>query len=173
MIYSVVSHVQQKAISQACRLLQVSRSGYYAAKARLLQPVIRAASVQVKAAFVVNQRCYGSRRIVDELKAQGIVMGRYKVRRLMREAGLKPVWKRKFMNTTDSKHDLPVAENLLARQFNPAQSNQAWTSDITYIRTQTGWLYLGVPCIAHGDWTTTTTGWIDSAFRPRQPVRKP
>ena len=87
--------------------------------------------MRVKAAFVANQRCYGSRRIVDELKAQGIVMGRYKVRRLMREAGLQPVWKKQFVNTTNSKHDLPVAENLLDRKFNPPQSNQAWTSDIT------------------------------------------
>ena len=78
-----------------------------------------------------------------------MAIGRYKVRRLMREAGLKPVWKRKFVNTTDSKHDLPVAENLLARQFNPAQSNQAWTSDITYIRTQTGWLYLAAVMLLH------------------------
>jgi len=89
-----------------------------------------------------NQRCYGSRRIMDELKAQRIIIGRYKVRRLMREAGLKPVWQKKFVNTTDSKHDLPVAENLLNRQFNSVKSNQAWTSDITYIRTRTGWLYL-------------------------------
>ena len=144
MIYSIVSQEQQKAVNQACRVLQVSRSGYYAAQRRPREPVICVASVQVKAAFVSNQRCYGSRRIVDELKAQNIVMGRYKVRRLMREAGLKPVWKRKFVSTTDSKHDLPVADNLLNRQFNPPKSNQAWTSDITYLRTRTGWLYLAV-----------------------------
>ena len=103
-----------------------------------------AASVQVKAAFVANQRCYGSRRLVTELRARGVLMGRHKVRRLMREAGLKPVWKKTFVNTTDSQHDLPVAENLLNRQFNPPQPNQAWTSDITTIRTQTGWLYVAV-----------------------------
>jgi transposase InsO family protein len=57
---------------------------------------------------------------------EGINIGRYKVRRLMREAQLKPVWKKKFVNTTDSKHDLPVADNLLNRQFNPSGSNQAW-----------------------------------------------
>jgi len=124
MIYNLIKHGQQKAISQACRILQVSRSGYYTAKRRIEKPAICVASVQVKAAFVANQRCYGSRRIVDELKAQHIVMGRYKVRRLMREGGLKPVWKKKFVNTTDSKHDLPVAENLLNRQFNPPKSNQ-------------------------------------------------
>lgn len=142
MIYNLIKQGQQKAISQACRVLQISRSGYYTAKRRIEKPAICVASVQVKAAFMANQRCYGSRRIVDELKAQHIVIGRYKVRRLMREAGLKPVWKKKFVNTTDSKHDLPVAENLLNRQFNPLKSNQAWASDITYIRTKTGWLYL-------------------------------
>ena len=62
----------------------------------------------------------------------------------MREANLKPVWKKKFVNTTDSNHELPVAENILNRQFNPAKPNQAWTSDITYIRTRSGWLYLAV-----------------------------
>ena len=78
-----------------------------------------------------------------------MIIGRYKVRRLMREAGLTAVWKKKFVNTTDSKHDLPVAENLLNRQFNPAKSNQAWTSDITYIRTRTGWLYLAAVMDLH------------------------
>jgi len=111
MIHKLINQGQQKAVSQACRVLQVSRSDYYAAKHRAAKPAICIASVQVKAAFVANQRCYGSRRMVDELKAQNIVMGRYKVRRLMREAGLKPVWKKKFVSTTDSKHDLPVAEN--------------------------------------------------------------
>jgi putative transposase len=82
--------------------------------------------------------------LVSELRARHIVIGRYKVRRLMREANIKPVWKRKFVSTTDSKHNLPVAENILNRQFNPAKPNQAWTSDITYIRTRTGWLYLAV-----------------------------
>lgn len=145
MIYSLIDNAQQKAdITQACRVLQVSRAGYYAARKRDKEPTLCAASVQVKAAFVANQRGYGSRRLVVEMRARGVVMGRYKVRRLMREAGLKPVWKKTFVNTTDSQHDLPVAENLLNRQFNPPPPNQAWTSDITYVRTQTGWLYLAV-----------------------------
>lgn len=163
MIYSIINQGQQKAVSQACRVLQVSRSGYYAAKRHAEKPVICAASVQVKAAFAANQRCYGSRRIVDELKAQGIVMGRYKVRRLMREAELKPVWKKKFVNTTDSKHNLPVADNLLNRQFNPAEPNQAWVSDITYIRTQTGWLYLAAVMDL---FSRKIIGWATSATMP-------
>ena len=161
MIYTLINQKQQKAVSQACRVLQVSRSGYYAAKRRTVKPASCADSVQVKAAFAANQRCYGSRRIVKELQARNVVMGRFKVRRLMREAGLKPVWKKKFVSTTDSKHDLPVAENLLNRQFNPAQSNQVWTTDITYIRTQTGWLYLAAVMDLHSrkiiGWAMNTT----------------
>ena len=167
MIYSVVTQMQQKAVSQACHALQVSRAGYYAARLRPKQPTLCAASVQVKAAFVANQCCYGSRRIVDELQAQDIPIGRYKVRRLMREAGLKPVWKRKFINTTDSKHDLPVAQNLLNRQFNPPQPNQAWTSDITYIRTRTGWLYLAAVMDLH---SRKIIGWAISPTMPAELV---
>ncbi len=163
MIYNLINQGQQKAVSQACRVLQVSRSGYYAAKRRAGKPAICADSVRVKAAFAANQRCYGSRRIVEELKAQNVVMGRFKVRRLMREAGLKPVWKRKFVNTTDSKHDLPVAENLLNRQFNPPQPNRAWTSDITYIRTRAGWLYLAAVMDLH---SRKIIGWAMSPAMP-------
>ena len=163
MIYNIIKQGQQKAISQACRVLQFSRSSYYTAKRRIEKPAICVASVQVKAAFVANQHCYGSRRIVDELKAQHIIMGRYKVRRLMREAGLKPVWKKRFVNTTDSKHDLPVAENLLNRQFNPPKLNQAWTSDITYIRTITGWLYLAAVMDLY---SRKIIGWAMSSTMP-------
>lgn len=145
MIYKLVDQWQQKAaVTQACRVLDVSRSGYYAARVRAKAPVICAATVHLKAAFNASERSYGSRRLVSTLQAQNINIGRFKVMRLMREYNLKPVWKRKFVSTTDSNHDLPVAENILNRQFNPAQPNQAWTSDITYIRTRSGWLYLAV-----------------------------
>lgn len=143
MIYKLVDQWQQKAaVTQVCRVLDVSRSGYYAAKARTKAPVVCATAVHLKAAFNSSFRSYGSRRLVSTLRTQGIKVGRYKVMRLMRDAELKPVWKRKFVNTTDSNHDLPVAENILNREFNPAKANQAWTSDITYIRTRSGWLYL-------------------------------
>jgi transposase InsO family protein len=130
-------------------------------KQRTKPSVICPVSLHVKAAFARGQRTYGSRRIVHELQAKGMIIGRFKVRRLMREAGLRPVWKRKFVSTTDSKHDLPVADNLLARQFNPSQSNQAWTSDLTYIRTQTGWMYLAAVMELHSrkiiGWAMDTT----------------
>lgn len=145
MIHALVDQWQQKAtVAQACRVLNVSRSGYYAARLRSKLPEICATTVHLKAEFATSGCSYGSRRLVTALQARHIVIGRYKVRRLMRESNIKPVWKRKFVSTTDSKHDLPVAENILNRQFNPPAPNQAWTSDITYVRTRTGWLYLAV-----------------------------
>ena len=75
--------------------------------------------VALKAAFAASGRSYGSRRLKAALRNQGYRLGRYKIRKLMRQHGLKPVWKRKFVHTTDSKHSLPIAENLLNRQFNP------------------------------------------------------
>ena len=129
---------------QVCRLLEISRSGYYAAKSRLKREKVCATTGQLKAAFAASGRSYGSRRLVTALNNRGIKIGRHKVRRIMREARLKPIWKKTFVNTTHSKHNLPVAENRLNRQFNPTYPNRAWTSDITFIRTRAGWLYLAV-----------------------------
>jgi putative transposase len=146
MSYRLIDQLQKKAIpvQQSCRALAVSRSGYYAARHRPAKPVLCKTSVHLKAAFAASHQSYGSRRLVTALATQGIQIGRYKARSLMRKAGLKPVWKRKFVHTTDSRHALPVAANILDRQFNPAAPNVAWVSDITYIRTGTGWLYLAI-----------------------------
>ncbi|WP_206363428.1 IS3 family transposase [Cupriavidus necator] len=144
--YRVVTHLQQEAISvsNACRVLQVSRSGYYAH--RRAKPSAKSLQEQthVKAAFAASGANYGSRRVMHALRAQGLRIGRYRVRTLMRETGLRARWKRKFVSTTDSRHTLPVAENVLDRQFDVAEPNRAWVSDITYIRTAQGWLYLAV-----------------------------
>ena len=108
------------------------RAGYYQ-NCRRGEPVKDAlASAQVKVAFATSGQSYGSRRIRMALAQRGVKMGRFRVRRLMRVNGLRPVWKRKFVNTTNSKHNLPVAPNLLDRQFNVAQPDQAWVTDITY-----------------------------------------
>lgn len=131
-------------MTQACRLLNISRAGYYAAQQRAKQQTICVASGHLKVAFAESQQTFGSRRLLTEMQKKGIKIGRYKIRCLMREARLVPVWKRKFVSTTDSKHALPVAGNILNRQFNPIAANVAWTSDITYIRTRSGWLYLAV-----------------------------
>jgi putative transposase len=136
--------LQQKAIpvTHACRVLEVSRAGYYQHQQRGPRQADVVATVELKAAFAASGQVYGSRRLVSALQAKGRAIGRYRVRRLMRDAALRPVWKRKFVHTTDSKHDLPVAANLLDRQFDVAAPNQAWTSDMTYVRTRQGWLYL-------------------------------
>lgn len=146
MSYQLVGQLQEKAtpVQHSCRVLNVSRSGYYEARRRSAKPVLCKTSVHLKAAFAASHQSYGSRRLVTAMATRGIQIGRYKTRRLMRQAGLKPVWKRKFVHTTDSKHDLPIAANILNRQFNPVAPNVAYVTDITYIRTGSGWLYLAI-----------------------------
>lgn len=80
---------------------------------------------------MASHQSYGSRRPVTAMVSAGFDIGRYKVRSLMRQQALKPVWKRKFVHTTDSKHDLSVATNVLNRQFNPSAPNLAYVSDLT------------------------------------------
>ncbi|WP_216352526.1 IS3 family transposase [Aquaspirillum sp. LM1] len=131
--------------STLCRVLGVSRSGLHHARQRGDRPVCDLRTETLfKAVFAENQQTYGSRRMRSELAKRGLALGRYKVRKLLNAFNLKTCWKRKFVHTTDSKHTLPVAENLLNRKFNPKALNQAWASDITYIRTRSGWLYLAV-----------------------------
>jgi transposase InsO family protein len=147
MSFELVEQLQQKAVpvNQMCRLLGVSRSGYYTARKRdQVQPVVCEASVHLKAAFAASGGAYGSRRLRTAVASRGIVIGIYRLRRLMRKHGLRSVWKRKFVHTTDSKHALPISPNVLNRQFNPSRPNLAWVADITYIRTRSGWLYLAV-----------------------------
>jgi len=132
-------------VRQGCQLLGVSRSGFYAARRRVRQPkTFCGRRVRLRSVFEATGQCYGSRRLRKALAEQGIEMGRYRVRRLMKELRLKPTWKPKFVHTTDSNHNLPVYENVLDRQFEQTEANRAWVSDITYLRTLSGWLYLAV-----------------------------
>jgi len=166
MSYQLVENLQEKAVSvsQACRTLQVSRSGYYAAVQRRRAPIAACIhSVHLKAAFAASGRTYGSRRLRTALKSRGVTMGRHKVRSLMRANGLRSVWRRKFMYTTDSKHTMPVSPNVLARQFETPLPNQAWVSDITCIRTRSGWLYLAAVLDLH---SLKIVGWAMAAEMP-------
>jgi putative transposase len=144
MIHTVIDQWQEKAeIARLCQLLDVSRSGFYAARQRRRRPRTACTTMTPLAAtFHASGGHYGSRRLRAGLHAQGVKVGRYRVRRLMRQQGLQARWKRKFVHTTNSRHGLPVADNVLNRQFNPSAPDQAWTSDITYVRTRSGWLYL-------------------------------
>ena len=169
MSYQLVEDLQKKAItvSQACCVLEVSRSGYYAhlavRKQCLSEPVVCAASVHLKAAFAASQKAYGSRRLRTAMAARGQVMGRHRIRTLMRINGVRPVWRRKFVHTTDSKHTMAVSPNVLDRQFEQAQPNQAWVCDITYIRTRSGWLYLAAVLDLH---SRKIVGWAMAAGMP-------
>jgi putative transposase len=130
-----------------CRVLEVSRSGYYAWCAR--KPSARDLGDErlrpkVVEAFKIGRGTYGSPRVRDELVDQGFEIGRKRVARLMRELGLQGVSPRKFRVTTDSDHVHPIAANVLDRDFEASGPNEKWATDITYVWTGEGWLYLAV-----------------------------
>jgi len=130
-----------------CRNLGVSASGFYAWCMRAESERVqrdRALSVVIVDAHRQSRGTYGSPRVHAELQALGFEVGRNRIARLMREAGLEGVRPKRFVRTTDSKHDAPVAENILAREFDVDAPNRVWATDITYVRTWEGWLYLAV-----------------------------
>ena len=128
-----------------CRLLEVSKSGCYAWKRR---PKSRrridneVLLIEIRRVFVEHDSNFGSPRIWDDLKKANIPCSQNRVARLMREEGLVGIQRRKFKATTNSKHNWPVAPNLLERKFNVDEPNKIWVSDITYVWTWEGWLYL-------------------------------
>jgi len=138
-------HREEYRVRLMCRVLQVSRSGYYAwvncPESRRSRGNRRLLS-QIRIVYDRSRRLYGSPRVTAELRDQGYVCNEKRVARLMRVHGIKAKTVRKFKVTTDSKHNLPVAPNLLDRQFTVARPNAVWVSDITYIWTSEGWLYL-------------------------------
>lgn len=135
------------AVRTLCRVLDVSRSGFYdwsqrsASKRSVDDSRIVA---EVAAVFDEHKGRYGSVRITSELRDKGVRVGRHRVRRLMRQASLRARRRRRWVRTTDSRHAHPIAPNLLARNFTVDAPNRAWVADITYLPTKTGWLYLAV-----------------------------
>jgi len=130
-----------------CRTLQVSRAGFYAWHTRA--PAARTQQdqrlgVEIHAIHAESRQRYGSPRVHAELRERGQRLGRKRVARLMRQQGLCARRRRRFRVTTDSNHPLPVATNVLARQFAVAAPDTAWVTDITYLWTREGWLYLAV-----------------------------
>jgi transposase InsO family protein len=134
-------------VAVLCRLLVVSPSGYYASCGRPKSSHAHRddeLSEHVSAAHVASKRRYGSPRVHAELKAAGERVGRKRVARLMREKNLVARARRRFRATTDSKHGFPIAPNVLERDFTASAPNEAWVSDITFLWTAQGWLYLAV-----------------------------
>jgi putative transposase len=132
-----------------CRVLEVSVSGYYQHQARRWKITARrhlsqiALLVEIQAVDRAMRGAYGWPRVWRQLKAQGVRVGKRRVQLAMQQAGIRARGKRRFrICTTNSRHTLPVAANLLDRNFTVHQSNVAWVGDITYIPTRQGWLYL-------------------------------
>ncbi len=126
-------------------MFKISRSGFYA----WLTPVAsnreaenRKLTDQILKVYGNSKNTYGSPRIMMELNRQGIKVSKPRVARLMQKAKIRSIIKRKSRVTTDSEHKYAIAENRLARNFNPGTIGRAWVSDITYIKTNQGWLYL-------------------------------
>ena len=135
-------------LDEMCAVLDVSESGYRSWKhggkphrKRLTDAQILVLIQSIHAEF---KGAYGSPRMVKELRRRGFPASKERVERLMQENGIKAKHKRRFKVATDSKHNLPIAPNLLERNFTPDAPNQVWTSDITYLWTDEGWLYLAI-----------------------------
>ncbi|SOE97657.1 Transposase InsO and inactivated derivatives [Burkholderia sp. D7] len=132
-------------IAVLCRAFEVSRSGFYAwskGELSLRAQVDERLKVAIKAVHKQSRETYGTRRVQPELEAQGFIAGRDRIARLRRELNLRCKQKRKFKATTNSNHNLPVADNLLNQTFAPTRPNEAWVTDITYCATDEGWLYV-------------------------------
>lgn len=144
-IHETAKDYKHYSIEKMCRILDVSRSGYYQWCKRGETPrkkQDRELKEKILAIFIKRKKRYGSPRIHDDLRDMSIRCSKKRVERLMRELGIRARHKRQFKVTTNSKHDYPIAPNLLKRQFKVNAPNRVWVADITYIRTFEGWLYL-------------------------------
>jgi len=128
-----------------CQVLEVSRSGYYDFLTKPTRASDQAVLAQVRRLHLASRRSYGQRRLCRALRAEGMLVGRWRTRTLMRQAEVRVKGQRPWVpRTTESAHALPVAPNHLNRQFMVPAPNRVWASDITYLPTQEGWLYLAV-----------------------------
>jgi putative transposase len=133
-----------------CQVLNVSASGYYAWVDRPLSKWAREEGrleVEIRAAHKRTRQVYGAEKLQRDLAEHDIRVGICRIKRIRRKLGIRCKQKRKFKATTNSRHTLPVAENILEQQFKVAAPNKVWVSDITYVPTDEGWLYVA----AHKD----------------------
>ena len=142
-------------IAAMCRVLDVSESGYHAWRKRPPSPRAQANArleIEIRAAHERTRQTYGPERLQADLADNGVQVGIHRIKRIRSKLGLRCRQKRKFKATTDSSHSLPVAPNLLDRQFAVTAPNKAWVTDITYIATDEGWLYLaGIKDLFNGE----------------------
>ena len=141
----VYRHRHEFPVRLSCRVLEVSPSGYYGFLRRRGNSIRQAALIAlIREVHRRSRYTYGSRRIMRQLRRGGLVIGRWRVRRLMKLAGLRVRKTRKYRVTTRSDHHYPVSPNLVQGSFQAARPNLVWVADITYIKTLEGWLYLAV-----------------------------
>ena len=137
------------------RMMNVSASGYYAWMDRPLSARDREEmrlELEIRAADRRTRQTYGPERLQRDLAEHGVQVGICRIKRIRKKLGIRCKQKRKFKVTTHSRHKLPVAENLLGQQFKVSQPNKVWLSDITYVPTDEGWLYLaGHKDLFHGE----------------------
>jgi transposase InsO family protein len=143
----IAQHSVRWPVTRMCVLLEVSRSGFYAWRGR--GPSARARRdeelvVMLHACYAHHRGKYGRPRLTRDLRAAGFPVNHKRVRRLMLREGLQARRRRRFVRTTDSRHSLPVAPNLLERDFSASAPNQKWVTDITYVGTDEGWLYVAL-----------------------------
>ena len=130
-----------------CRVMQVSTSAYYAWKKRpglLISADVLHLHRRMKALFKQSRNSLGSREMMKRLREEGIEIGRYKVRNLMKKLNLKVIQRVAYKVTTKRDHGDKVADNLLNQNFTPVAPNQVWAGDITYLKTGEGWMYLAI-----------------------------
>ena len=142
----IKAHNRQYPVSAMCRVLGVSRNGYYHYLARGERSEDGKLAAWIKTVFRSSNQTYGTRRIREVLRREyGLMVSRRSIGRIMKQEGLIAKGKRgRRIKTTDSNHNLPVASNLLERNFEVPKPNEAYVGDITYIKTKEGWLYLAV-----------------------------
>jgi transposase InsO family protein len=163
-------HVEKASypVAVLCTVLRVSRSGYYAWCSR--KPTERERDDarlgrEIVAAHRKSRGTYGSPRVHRELRARGVRVGKKRVERIIRQHGIAAKRKRRFRRTTDSRHPYPIAPNVLERQFDAELPNTAWVTDVTYVWTLEGWLFLAAILDLC---SRRVVGWATSATNDRQ-----
>jgi len=155
----MIKHQNRFCVRKMAKVFGVSISGYYAWRTR--KPSRRrqaddALAARIKVIQKRHKGNYGSPRMTKELRAEQVKVSRKRVARLMKQHGLSVKQRKKWVNTTDSRHHEPVAENILNREFRATASGMKWVSDITYLHTTQGWLYL---CVILDLWDRKVIGW--------------
>lgn len=162
-MYAVIDqHSGQLSIRKACALLGLRRQGYYDRHRReetLRHRMDGILKTKIQNLFFESHRIYGARKLQVLLRKEGFSVSRRRIRRLMAASGLVPVAYRQWKRTTDSGHSLPVFPNLLAGKFEASDANRIWVTDMTYVATEEGWLYL---CTILDIFSRRVVGWAVS-----------